>query len=224
MGLRMFNDAKAAISMGKMDGLLRRVRHLELRVKYCQHLHKTRKLSITHWKGEENPSDGLTKSLRPLSLWTNLVEAVGLVPGPTDQGSNWIRNYLNLIQQENELDTFLALPFVASKKGISRQNCWISRPSGPAIRGIQEGEYVSKTFWPCHSWYPRRGVCFKDLLALPLMGIQEGKSSFAVHDIITFLFSFVSSFITSWNTFMWCMWRMFCGVFVDVSPYLCYRG
>ena len=123
MGLRMFNDAKAAISMGKMDGLLRRVRHLELRVKYCQHLHKTRKLSITHWKGEENPSDGLTKSLRPLSLWTNLVEAVGLVPGPTDQGSNWIRNYLNLIQQENELDTFLALPFVASKKGISRQIC-----------------------------------------------------------------------------------------------------
>ena len=123
MGLRMFNDAKAAISMGKMDGLLRRVRHLELRVKYCQHLHKTRKLSITHWKGEENPSDGLTKSLRPLSLWTNLVEAVGLVPGPTDQGSNWIRNYLNLIQQENELDTFLALPFVASKKGISRKNC-----------------------------------------------------------------------------------------------------
>ena len=120
MGLRMFNDAKAAISMGKMDGLLRRVRHLELRVKYCQHLRKTRKLSITHWKGEENPSDGLTKSLRPLSLWTNLVEAVGLVPGPTDQGSNWIRNYLNLIQQESDLDTFLALPFVASKKGISR--------------------------------------------------------------------------------------------------------
>ena len=81
---------------------------------------KTRKLSITHWKGEENPSDGLTKSLRPLSLWTNLVEAVGLVPGPTDQGSNWIRNYLNLIQQESDLDTFLAVPFVASKKGISR--------------------------------------------------------------------------------------------------------
>ena len=123
MGLRMFNDAKAAISMGKMDGLLRRVRHLELRVKYCQHLHKTRKLSITHWKGEENPSDGLTKSLRPLSLWTNLVEAVGLVPGPTDQGSNWIRNYLNLIQQESDLDTFLALPFVASKKGISGEFC-----------------------------------------------------------------------------------------------------
>ena len=33
MGLTMFNDAKAAISMGRMDGLLGRVRHLELRVK-----------------------------------------------------------------------------------------------------------------------------------------------------------------------------------------------
>ena len=58
---------------------------------------------------------------------------------------------------------------------------------------------------------------FQDLLALPLVGIQEGKSSFAVHDIITFLFSFVSSFITSWKHFhvmhvenvLWC----FCGRF-----------
>ena len=86
MGLRMFNDAKAAISMGKMDGLLRRVRHLELRVKYCQHLRKTRKLSLTHWKGEENPSDGLTESAKPLSLWSNLVEAVGLASPWTKRG------------------------------------------------------------------------------------------------------------------------------------------
>ena len=119
MGLNMFNDAKAAISMGKMDGLLRRVRHLELRVMYCQHLHKTRKLSITHWKGEENPADGLTKSSKPLSLWTNLVEAVGLVPGPKEQGSNWIRNYLNQIQRENnvDLDTSLALPSWHPRRG-----------------------------------------------------------------------------------------------------------
>ena len=138
MGLRMFNDAKAAISMGKMDGLLRPVRHLELRVKYCQHLHKTRKLSITHWKGEENPSDGLTKSLKPLSLWTNLVEAVGLVPGPTDQEGDKQLNFV---------------------------------------------EYF-KTFWLCHSWYPRRGVKFHP---------------FAVHDIIIFSFLIVSSFILSWK-------------------------
>ena len=160
--------------MGKMDGLLRRVRRLELRVKYCQHLHKTRKLSITHWKGEENPSDGLTKSLRPLSLWTNLVEA--LVPGPT---SNWIRNYLNLIQQ---------------------RIIWI--PSGPAIRGIREGDKQVNfgEFQDLLALLLLRGIegeQFQDLLALPFMGIQEGKSSFTVHDIIIFLFSFVSSFILS---------------------------
>ena len=32
MDLVMFHDAKAAISMGRMDCLLRRVRHLEMRV------------------------------------------------------------------------------------------------------------------------------------------------------------------------------------------------
>ena len=100
MGLTMFNDAKAAISMGRMDGLLRRVRHLELRVKYCQHLYRRRKLSLTHWRGEDNPADGLTKSLKPLSLWTNLVEAVGLVPGPNEKGQNWIRNFLQEIHDE----------------------------------------------------------------------------------------------------------------------------
>ena len=100
MGLVMYNDAKAAISLGKMDGLLRKVRHLELRVKYCQHLYRRTKLSLTHWLGDENPADGSTKSLKPLSLWTNLVAAVGLVPGPTEKGVNWIRNFLREISDE----------------------------------------------------------------------------------------------------------------------------
>ena len=120
MGLTMFNDAKAAISMGKMDGLLRRVRHLELRVKYCQHLYRRRQLSLTHWRGDENPADGLTKSLRPLNLWTNLVDAVGLVPGPNEKGQNWIKNFLNQIQKEEELKELAQLnvdPNVRSKKG-----------------------------------------------------------------------------------------------------------
>ena len=120
MGLTMFNDAKAAISMGKMDGLLRRVRHLELRVKYCQHLYRRRQLSLTHWRGDENPADGLTKSLRPLNLWTNLVDAVGLVPGPNEKGQNWIKNFLNQIQREEELKELAQLnvdPNVRSKKG-----------------------------------------------------------------------------------------------------------
>ena len=123
MGLMMFNDAKAAISMGKMDGLLRRVRHLELRVKYCQHLYRRRQLSLTHWRGDENPADGLTKSLRPLNLWTNLVDAVGLVPGPNEKGQNWIKNFLNQIKQEEELKEIAQWtmdPNVRSKKGSNQ--------------------------------------------------------------------------------------------------------
>ena len=90
-------------------------------MKYCQHLHKTRKLSITHWKGEENPADGLTKSSKPLSLWTNLVEAVGLVPGPKRTG-------IQLDPQSFESDStreqcgfgyLSGSALVASKKGIS---------------------------------------------------------------------------------------------------------
>ena len=119
MGLTMFNDAKAAISMGRMDGLLRRVRHLELRVKYCQHLYRKRKLSLTHWRGEDNPADGLTKSLKPLSLWTNLVEAVGLVPGPNEKGQNWIRNFLQEIHTE---ETVKEIAQMSSESTNERKN------------------------------------------------------------------------------------------------------
>ena len=70
MGLTMFNDAKAAISMGRMDGLLRRVRHLELRVKYCQF----------------ETSQFVDQSCRS--------------SGPNDKGQNWIRNFLQKIHEE----------------------------------------------------------------------------------------------------------------------------
>ena len=75
-------------------------------------------LSITHWKGEEKPADGLTKSSKLLSLWNTLVDAVGLIPGPKEQGSNWIQNHIRM-ELKSDVDTLLALPFVASKKGRS---------------------------------------------------------------------------------------------------------
>ena len=80
-------------------------------------------MSLTHWRGDENPADGLTKSLRPLNLWTNLVDAVGLVPGPNEKGQNWIKNFLNQIKQEEELKEIAQLtmdPNVRSKKGSSQ--------------------------------------------------------------------------------------------------------
>ena len=73
--------------------------------------------------GDENPADGLTKSLRPLNLWTNLVHAVGLVPGPNEKGQNWIKNFLNQIKQAEELKEIAQLtmdPNVRSKKGSSQ--------------------------------------------------------------------------------------------------------
>ena len=85
-------------------------------------------MSLTHWRGEENPADGLTKSLKPLSLWTNLVDAVGLVPGPNEKGQNWIKNFLTQVKKEEELKEeslkeFARLkldPNVRSKKGSSK--------------------------------------------------------------------------------------------------------
>ena len=57
------NDATAAISISSMEGLLRRVRHIELRAKYIQMLVKKRRLLLEHIPGFQNPSDGLTKSI-----------------------------------------------------------------------------------------------------------------------------------------------------------------
>ena len=79
--LRMYNDARAALSIAQMEGLLRRVRHLELRVKYLQNLSRRKRLSLAHWAGVENSADGLTKSLKELSMWINLSSAIGLVEG-----------------------------------------------------------------------------------------------------------------------------------------------
>ena len=45
------NDATAAISISSMEGLLRRVRHIELRAKYIQMLVKKRRLLLEHIPG-----------------------------------------------------------------------------------------------------------------------------------------------------------------------------
>ena len=101
---------------------------------------------------DENPADGLTKSLRPLNLWTNLVDAVGLVPGPNEKGQNWIKNFLNQIQKEEEM------------KELAQLNV---DPTCDLRRGVVSNSsvvYVSHVF-----------------------------------RMSSFLFSFVSSFITSWK-------------------------
>ena len=77
------NDATAAISISSMEGLLHRVRHIELRARYIQMLVKRRRLILEHIPGLENPSDGLTKSFKTREMLINLEREVGLVYGGT---------------------------------------------------------------------------------------------------------------------------------------------
>eukprot|EP00435_Cladocopium_sp_Y103_P026793 s405_g6.t1 len=71
------NDAKAAISIAQMEGLLRRVSHIELRAKFIQFLVRRRCLVLEHLPGLENPSDGLTKSFKTLDMLVHLEREVG---------------------------------------------------------------------------------------------------------------------------------------------------
>ena len=117
MGLRMFNDAKAAISMGKMDGLLRRVRHLELRVKYCQHLHKNPQ--VVH-----HSLEGWRESIRRFDQVTQTFEFVDQFGWSSGIGSRTNRSRIQLDQKLLEVNS-------------TRE--WFGYLSGPAIRGPRRG-------------------------------------------------------------------------------------
>ena len=100
------NDATAAISISSMEGLLRRVRHIELRAKYIQMLVKKKRLLLEHIPGLQNPSDGLTKSFKFREMLINLEKEVGLVPGLDTNGLSWIRTFqrrLQLLAEEGEM-------------------------------------------------------------------------------------------------------------------------
>ena len=104
------NDATAAISISSMEGLLRRVRHIELRAKYIQMLVKKKRLLLEHIPGLQNPSDGLTKSFKTRDMLINLEREVGLVPGLDTNGLSWIRTFqrrLQLLAEEGEMSSVL---------------------------------------------------------------------------------------------------------------------
>ena len=96
------NDVTAAISISSMEGLLRRVRHIELRARYIQMLVKrrSRRLILEHIPGLENPSDGLTKSFKTHDMLINLEREVGLVYGLDTNSFSWIKSFLNQLQSE----------------------------------------------------------------------------------------------------------------------------
>ena len=97
------NDATAAISISSMEGLLRRVRHIELRARYIQMLVKRRRLILEHIPGLENPSDGLTKSFKFKEMLINLEREVGLVEGLDTNKLVWLKQkWSNSFQLQSE--------------------------------------------------------------------------------------------------------------------------
>ena len=75
--IHVASDSEAALSISRMTGLLRRVRHLELRHRYLQELVQSGRLILSYIAGEWNPADGLTKSPEE-KLFEHLVAACGL--------------------------------------------------------------------------------------------------------------------------------------------------
>eukprot|EP00435_Cladocopium_sp_Y103_P013530 s5804_g3.t1 len=94
------NDAQAAISIAQMKGLLRRVRHIELRAKFLQFLVQKRRLILQHVEGLLNPSDGLTKSFKTALMLLHLEKEVGLIPGLNSSQLSWIRTCLSAFNSE----------------------------------------------------------------------------------------------------------------------------
>ena len=61
LSLKLHTDSESAMCVGKMFGLLRKVRHIELRALLVQELHQQGRLEIMFVPGPENPVDSLTK-------------------------------------------------------------------------------------------------------------------------------------------------------------------
>ena len=58
----IYSDSESAGNIAKMEGLLRRVRHPELRMCWIQHTVAKGRFAIRHLPGESNPADSLSKS------------------------------------------------------------------------------------------------------------------------------------------------------------------
>ena len=77
--IRIYTDSESAKAIASMEGLLRRVRHLELRCAYLQQKVQSGRVILEFISGAYNASDGLTKSMVFQEQLDNLYEVTGLV-------------------------------------------------------------------------------------------------------------------------------------------------
>ncbi|CAE7353523.1 unnamed protein product [Symbiodinium sp. CCMP2456] len=79
--LQGYSDSESAICISKMQTLLRKVRHIELRAAFLQELVLKGRFTLEHIPGTINPADALTKSPTNENL-ASLYDSCGLVDEP----------------------------------------------------------------------------------------------------------------------------------------------
>ena len=77
--MELFTDSQSAQSITAMYGLLRRVKHVELRYAFLQHLVQQKRLRVHFVRGLDNPADALTKSAKTTPMLDHLCAEAGLV-------------------------------------------------------------------------------------------------------------------------------------------------
>ena len=102
-----------------MEGLLRRVRHLELRCANLQQKVQSGRVILEFISGAYNASDGLTKSMVFQEQFDNLYEVTGLVPFEEELGEFELDR---LEVEELPSPSFVPLEYVSLCERVA-QNC-----------------------------------------------------------------------------------------------------
>ena len=117
--IRIYTDSEAAKAIASMEGLLRRVRHLELRCAYLQQKVQSGRVILEFISGAYNASDGLTKSMVFQEQLDNLYEVTGLVPFEEELGEFELDR---LEVEELPSPFFVPLEYVSLCERVA-QNC-----------------------------------------------------------------------------------------------------
>ena len=77
--MELFTDSQSTQSITAMYGFLHRVKHVELRFAFLQHLVQQKRLRVHFVRGLDNPADALTKSAKTTPMLDHLCAEAGLV-------------------------------------------------------------------------------------------------------------------------------------------------
>eukprot|EP00439_Symbiodinium_sp_Y106_P004616 s10200_g1.t1 len=181
--IRMFTDAESANAIASMEGLLRRVRHLELRCAYLQQKVQSGRVILEFISGAYNASDGLTKSMVFQEQLDNLYEVTGLVPFEDELGDFELER---LTEEEAEPvnRSFVPLEYVALGEALARNQVEV---------------VVVELF--CQSESALQKACEK--LEVPYVGVTE-QMDFCSSDTQSFLKELFSVLSCGLKTKLYC--------------------